>query len=160
MVGTRLHSEILYGCVSKSGFCKFHEFPIEFAISRWWLPDLGHTLISSVKRKHGLDWFNAPLASSPEVKRLREDEVPFSWTWAVWWAAFSCIVLVPGQGDRMESTKMDSFFMLPKLKNSLETHFFRGLVLQYIDFIMNIITSVVCKEYCWTMLNPLIQHPV
>lgn len=55
---------------------KFHEFPIELAISRWWLPDLGHTLISAVKRKHGLDWFNAPLVSSPEVKRLREDEVP------------------------------------------------------------------------------------
>jgi len=55
MVGTRLHSGTFYGCVSKSGFCKFHEFPIEFAISRWWLPDLGHTLISAVKRKHNLD---------------------------------------------------------------------------------------------------------
>ena len=156
MVGTRLHSEIFYGCVSKSGFCKFHEFPIKLAISRWWLPDLGHTLISAVKRKHGLDWFNAPLVSSPEVKRLREDEGA-----VVWWAVFSCIVLVPGQGDRMESTQMDSFFMLPKLKkNSLGNSFFGGLVLQYIDWIMNIITSVVCKEYCWTMLNPLIQHPV
>ena len=129
MVGTRLHSGIFYGCVSKSGFCKFHEFPLKLAISRWWLPDLGHTRISSVKRKHisrgqALAWGRgAVFLNLGPFGRLR---------WKVG------IVLVPG---------------LPKLRNSLETHSFRGL---YYDWIMNIFFRVWfvrnIAEPCWILL--------